>query len=94
MDDQIIQSQTFQNLLFLFEGVQQFDVHIFLQYHSWMREKGEDRGFESGVFGIVCDAFQYLTVAQMHTIKCADGHHSLMRNLLKMRNVLDCFQLI
>lgn len=59
-----------------------------------MREKGEYCGFEASVFGIVCDAFQYLAMAQVHAIKSTDGHHSLVWNFLKMRNVLDCFQLI
>lgn len=57
-----------------------------------MREKGKYHGFEASVFGIVCETFQYLAVSKMYTIKGADGHHGVVRNVLKIRNVMDCFQ--
>jgi len=57
-----------------------------------MREKSKHCGLEPRVFGIVCEAFQYLTVSKVHTIKSADGHHCMVRNMLKIRNVMDCFQ--
>jgi len=59
-----------------------------------MREKSKYRGLETGFFGTIYEAFQYLAVTHVHSVKCANGNHSLMWKVFKMRNVMDCFQLI
>ena len=57
-----------------------------------MWEKSKHCGLQSGIFGIVCEAFQYLAVPQVYTIKSANGHHGAVRDIFEIRNVMDCFQ--
>lgn len=59
-----------------------------------MREKGKNRGLETGIFGIVYEEFQYLAVPQMDSIKRSDGNGCLKSRIRKLRNAIDCFHLI
>jgi len=57
-----------------------------------MRKKSEHCRLKPCVFGTICEAFQYLAVSKMYAIKGADCHHRMVRNVLEIRNVMDCFQ--
>lgn len=92
MDNEIVQPQGFQNLFFFLKGVQKLNIHIFLEYHSRMWEKSKHRGFKPGIFGTIYEAFQYLSVPDVYAIKGADSDYCLEWNVLKMSNILDCFQ--
>ena len=94
MDDQIIEPQSFHDLFFLFQGVQKLNIHIFLEHHSRMRKKSKHRRFQVGGFGIIHEAFQYLSVAKMYPVEGSDGDNRLIWNVFEERNVLDCFQAI
>ena len=59
-----------------------------------MGEKSEYRGFQVCGFGIIYEAFQYLSVTEMYSIESADGDNRLIWNVFEERNVLDCFQAI
>lgn len=59
-----------------------------------MGKESEHCGLQTCFFGIICEAFQYFSVTQVHTIKGADGRHCLELDIIEVRNVLDCFQLI
>lgn len=92
MNDQEIKTKAIHDLLFFLKGIQKLDVHVFLQNHAWMGEKGEHGWFKVGVFGTIYEAFQYLTVPNMHAIKRANGNYCLKGKVFKMRDVMDCFQ--
>ncbi len=78
MYDKIVKPHTFHDFWLLADGVQQFDIGIFLKHHSWVGKKSKHGRFEVQGIGIFDQTFQYFSMANMNTIKCSDGNRSEM----------------
>lgn len=89
MNNEAIQTNFFQNSLFLLQCIEEFDIRIFLKYHARMREESEYSRPQIRLFGTVYEAFKYLAVPYMYTIKCTNGYGSELLFIV-FGNVLNC----
>lgn len=78
MDNELIQTQTLQYSGFFLDRIQQLNVRILLEYHPWVGEKSEDRGFKVLISGVLDKAFQDFPMPHMHPVKSTDGNYGGM----------------
>src|SRR5690606_36804396 len=88
MDNQIIESRSFQNVNFFIYGIQQLYMCILLKDHTGMGEKSENHGFKAKSVRAFYKAIQNFHMAYVQTVKSTYGN-SCRFFFVVFRDVLD-----